>query len=258
MRDGAGLWPSVERRARSPYIAAMRFADPLIRGTLVRRYKRFLSDVEVDGGDVVVAHCANTGSMLSVKDPGSEVWLSPARNPQRKLRYTWELIRVGDALVGINTGLPNRLVEEAVRAGAMPELAGYETVRREVRYGRNSRIDLLLEGEGRPPCYVEVKNVTMKRGPGPGVPAQFPDAVTARGTKHLGELADMAAGGKRAVMVYLVQRPDCARFSIAADIDPAYAEALGKALAGGVEALCYGCRVSVEGVDVADPVPMDL
>jgi len=175
----------------------MLFPDPLIHGTLIRRYKRFLADVVLENGDTVTAHCANSGSMLSVDTPGSEVWLSPARNPDRKLRYTWELIRIGGALVGINTQHPNALVAEAVRDGAIAELVGYDSVRREVKYGRNSRIDLLLEAPDKPPCYVEVKNVTMKRGQAADDPVEFPDAVTGRGTKHLVELADMVAGGAR-------------------------------------------------------------
>ena len=236
----------------------MRFLDPLIPGTLIRRYKRFLSDVELECGETVTAHCPNPGSMLSVNDPGSAVWLSPARNPERKLRYTWELIRTGDGLVGINTGHPNALVEEAVRDGTIAELAGYGTCRREVRYGKNSRIDLLLEGGGRPPCYVEVKNVTMRRGAGREAPAEFPDAVTKRGTKHLKELAGMVGQGARGVMAYLVQREDCRRFAIAADIDPAYAEALARATAAGVDVVCYGCHVSTEGITVAKPVTMAL
>ncbi len=153
----------------------MRFPDALIRGTLVRRYKRFLADVALDTGAAVTAHCANSGSMMGVAEPGSEVWLSPARNPERKLRYSWEMIRVGDGLVGIHTGHPNRIVEEAVRAGGIAELAGYDDVRREVRYGRNSRIDLLIETGQRPPCYVEIKSVTLRRDGR----AEFPDAVTA-------------------------------------------------------------------------------
>ncbi len=236
----------------------MKFPDPLIRGTLIKRYKRFLADVELDSGEVVTAHCPNPGSMLSVNEPGSEVWLSPARNPERKLRYTWEMIRVGGALVGINTGHPNRLVEESVRTGAIAELAGYGSLRREVKYGRNSRIDLLLEDDGLPTCFVEVKNVTMKRGSGRAAPVEFPDSVTARGTKHLVELAQMAGQGQRAVMVYLVQREDGAKFSLAADIDPAYAATLDQAMAAGVEALCYGCTVSVTGIEVAAPVEMAL
>ncbi len=234
----------------------MQFPDPLIRGTLIRRYKRFMADVALTDGTTVTAHCANSGSMLSVKAPGSEVWLSPARNPDRKLRYTWELIRVGGHLVGINTGHPNRLVAEAVTDGTIAELAGYGGLRREVRYGRNSRIDLLLEEPDRPPCFVEVKNVTLRRDGDADGTAEFPDAVTERGAKHLKELADMAGQGARAVMVYLVQRPDCARFAVAADIDPAYAAALETARAAGVETLCYGCRVSETEIRVADPIPL--
>lgn len=238
----------------------MRFPDPLIRGRLVKRYKRFLSDIELDDGQVVVAHCANSGSMLSVKEPGSEVWLSPARNPERKLRYTWELIRVGDALVGINTGHPNALVAEAVADGTIVELTGYAAARREVKYGKNSRIDLLLEDDGKPSCYVEVKNVTLRRdgvGGGDGL-AEFPDAVTARGAKHLVELTDMVANGARAVMVYLVQRPDCDRFTVAADIDPDYAKALTAARAAGVEAVCYACTVTPEEIRVDRPLPLAI
>jgi sugar fermentation stimulation protein A len=229
-----------------------------VRGTLVRRYKRFLTDVELAGGEVVVAHCANPGSMLSVNAPGAEVWLSPARNPERKLRYTWELVRVGTGLVGINTAHPNRLVEEAIGAGTITELDGYSSLRREVKYGRNSRIDLLLEDDGRPDCYVEVKNVTMRRGEDDAAPAEFPDSVTARGTKHLAELSRMVAEGHRAVMVYLVQREDSRRFTIARDIDPVYAEALDDALASGVEVLCYGCRMSTTTIEVAAPIAFDL
>ena len=235
----------------------MRFPDPLIAGTLIRRYKRFLADVELAGGETVTAHCANSGSMLSVNEPGAEVWLSPARNPDRKLRYTWEMIRVGGALVGINTSLPNGLVADAIGDGSIPELGGYGSLRREVKYGRNSRIDLLLEGEGRRACYVEVKNVTMRRDLSPGAPVEFPDAVTARGTKHLGELSREAADGARAVMVYLVQRDDAERCAIARDIDPAYGDALDAALDAGVETLCYGCRLSQDGIDVTGPVAFD-
>ncbi len=235
----------------------MKYPDPLIPGTLVKRYKRFLSDVALADGETVVAHCANSGTMLSVKEPGAEVWLSPATNPARKLRYTWELIRIGDGLVGINTGLPNALVAEAVTAGAIPELADYEGLRREVEYGRNSRIDLLLSAPDRPPCYVEVKNVTMRRGLAPGTPAEFPDAVTARGTKHLVELTDMVDEGARAVMFYLVQREDCEEVRIADDIDPTYAAALTEAMSRGVEVLCYACRVRTDEVTVTHRLPMD-
>jgi sugar fermentation stimulation protein A len=236
----------------------MQFPDPLIRGTLVRRYKRFLTDVELADGSVVVAHCANPGSMLSVNEPGAEVWLSPARNPERKLRYTWELIRIGDGLVGINTAHPNGLVEEAVKAGKIAELTGYASLRREVKYGKNSRIDLLLEDDAKPPCYVEVKNVTMRRGGGGDDPAEFPDSVTKRGAKHLVELTDMVAEGARAVMVYLIQREDCQRFTVAGDIDPDYAAGLEAAMKAGVEAICYGCRMSPQEIEVDRALALDL
>jgi sugar fermentation stimulation protein A len=236
----------------------MKFPAPLVEGVLVQRYKRFLADVRLASGEVVVAHCANSGSMLSVKEPGSRVWLSPAADPERKLRYTWELIEVNGAMVGINTALPNRIVAEAIAAGQVGELAGYESLKREQKYGRNSRIDILLEGPGRPPCYVEVKNVTMRRGFSPSHPAEFPDAVTARGAKHLKELGDMAGRGARAVMFYLVQRTDCSRVRIAGDIDPAYENGLREALAAGVEALAYGCDVTPDGITVARALTLDL
>ena len=233
----------------------MKFPDPLIRGRLARRYKRFLADVELENGQVVVAHCANPGSMLGLVAPGSEVWLSPSRNPDRKLKFSWELIAVDGHLVGINTALPNGIVEEAIRAGAIAELTGYDNLRREVRYGRNSRIDILLESEGRPPCYVEVKNVHLKRGP---EAAEFPDSVTARGAKHLVELAEAVEAGSRSVMVYLVQRGDCTRFEIAADIDPEYDRTLRMAMARGVEALCYSCKVGPETIAVDRRLPLAL
>lgn len=151
----------------------MHFTSPLLRGVLIKRYKRFLADVTLENGEVVTAHCPNSGSMLSVDLPGSEVWLSRASNPKRKLGYTWELIRVGDDLVGINTNRPNALVAEAIESGTIAELAGYDAVRREVKYGQNSRIDLLLESPGRPQCYVEVKNVTLKRDSEPGGSSSF-------------------------------------------------------------------------------------
>jgi sugar fermentation stimulation protein A len=218
----------------------MRFPDPLVPGTLRRRYKRFLADVELPSGAELMAHCANPGSMLGLAEPGMAVWLSPSRNPERKLKYSWEIVAAKDGLVGINTSHPNTLVAEALAADRIPELAGYDRVRREVRYGRNSRIDLLLEGDGRPACYLEVKNVTLKRG---AAAAEFPDSVTARGTKHLEELAKVARSGARAVMLYLVQRGDCSHVEIAADIDPVYAEAFARARDRGVEAFAYDCRV---------------
>ena len=232
----------------------MKFPNPLLRGTLVRRYKRFMADVVLDTGETVTAHCANSGSMLSVNEEDAEVWLSPAQNPDRKLKYTWEMIRIGTTLVGINTSLPNKLVEEAIVAGKIKELKGYANLRREVKYGKNSRIDILLEDDTKPPCYVEVKNVTMKRDLDPKAPAEFPDAVTARGTKHLGELVDMVKAGNRAVMFYLVQREDSKSFTVADDIDPAYAKALARAIKAGVEVLCYACTLSPEDIRISRPL----
>lgn len=229
----------------------MRFAAPLIRGTLVRRYKRFLADVALAGGEIVTAHCPNSGSMLTVDLPGAEVWLSPAPDPRRKLAFTWELIRLGDTLVGINTARPNALAAEAIAGGAIAELDGYDTIRREIRCGRNARIDLLLEADDRPKCFVEVKNVTLQRPSRPGL-LEFPDCVTTRGVKHLVELATAVASGHRAAMLFLAQRSDGDFFAIAGDIDPGYATALKAAAAGGVEMLCYRCTVGLDEIRVAD------
>jgi len=232
----------------------MQFLSPLLRGTLLRRYKRFFADVELADGSVVTAHTANTGGMTGVAEPGMEVWLSRSDNPKRRLAWSWELTRVGDQLVGIHTGNPNRILPEALAAGMVPELAGYDSIRREVRYGTNSRVDLLLEAAERPPCYVEIKNVHLQRGNR----ALFPDAVTARGAKHLAELALIAGTGARAVMAYVVQRSDCDSFAIAEDIDPGYAEGLRQARAAGVEAICYACRVTTDAVVLDRPLPLQL
>lgn len=231
----------------------MRFEEELVPATLVRRYKRFLADVELENGEIVTAHCANSGSMMGLAVPGSRVWLSPNRNPKAKLGWRWEMEECGGGLVGINTSHPNRIVEEAIRAGQIPELAGYESLRREVPYGKNSRIDILLEGE-KGLCFVEVKNVTLRRGNR----AEFPDAVTARGAKHLDEMGEQVAQGHRAAMLYLVQREDCTEFSVAADIDPAYAAALTRARAAGVEAYAYACAMSPQEICIRCPLPVVL
>jgi sugar fermentation stimulation protein A len=236
---------------------AMRFPAPLIPATLVKRYKRFLADVVLPSGETVTAHCANPGSMIGLAPPGARVWLSKSDNPNRKLAHSWELIEVdlggGREFVGINTSLPNALAAEAIAAGRIPELAGYATSRREVKYGQNSRVDFLLESPGRPPCYVEIKNVHLMRAPGL---AEFPDAVTKRGAKHLVELSDMVAAGHRAVMLYLVQIGSAQRFQLARDIDPAYGRAYDTARCRGVEAIARRCRLTCEGIDVAEAVPI--
>lgn len=236
----------------------MRFPAPLIPATLVRRYKRFLADVQLPSGEVVTVHCANPGAMTGLQVAGAPVWLSVSPNPKRKLSHSWELIEVdlggGPELVGINTGHPNALAGEAIAAGAIPELAGYASVRREVRYGKASRVDFLLEHPERPPCYVEIKNVHLMRRAGL---AEFPDAVTKRGAKHLHELSAMAAAGARAVMLFLVQIGSAQRFTLARDIDPTYAAAFAMARAAGVEALARRCRLTCEGIEVSEPVPID-
>lgn len=235
----------------------MRFPTPLVRGRLVQRYKRFLADVVLDTGEAITAACPNTGTMLGLTAPGSAVWLSRSDKAGRKYAHTWELIEAdvggGPQLVGINTGLPNKLVAEAITGGRVKELQGYGGLRREVRYGVNSRIDMLLEETGRAPCYVEVKNVHMMRRAGL---AEFPDCRTERGVKHLVELGHMAAAGNRAVMVFLIQRADAERFSLAGDIDPTYAAAFATAAAAGVEALALACRMSAEEVAVDKAVPI--
>lgn len=236
------------------YFHHMKFFAPLLRATLIKRYKRFLSDHKFEDGTTVTAHCVNPGAMLGLTERGSETWLSLAHNPKRKLRYTWEMIRVAPGergLVGVNTAHPNGIVAEAIAAGEVPELAGYSSIRREVKYGENSRIDLLLEAGGVPPCYVEVKNVHLLRS---SRLAEFPDSVTKRGTKHLGELAKVAEAGGRAVMFYLVQRGDCDSFALAGDIDSAYSEAFYAARDSGVEAMCYACALSEGEIRIDRPL----
>ena len=231
----------------------MQFHAPLIKGFLIKRYKRFMADVELESGKSVTAHCANSGSMLSVNKPGSEVWLSPAKNPDRKLKFTWELIRTGSTLVGINTQHPNTLVTEAIQNKKIIELKGFSELKREVKYGENSRIDILLKDAKKGFCYVEVKNVTMRRNLSKTTPVEFPDAVTTRGAKHLIELSAMVKSGHRAVMFYLVQREDGnGGVTIARDIDPEYGKALDNAQNSGVEFLAYGCTVSTAEINVAN------
>lgn len=233
----------------------MKFASPLLRGKLVERYKRFLADIILDDGTKITAHCANPGSMLGLKEPGSTVWVSKASNEKRKLKYDFQIIEADKTLVAINTNNPNKLVEEAILDGTIKELSGYSKLTREVKYGVNSRIDILLQDEAKPDCYVEVKNVHLSRTKGL---MEFPDSVTTRGAKHLKELGNMVADGHRAVMVYLIQREDGETFTLAQDIDPAYAEAFREATSKGVEAIAYECHISLDEISVTKSLPIRL
>jgi sugar fermentation stimulation protein A len=224
---------------------------PLLKGTLLRRYKRFIADVRLQNGHVVAAHCPNSGSMETCSEPDRPVYLSRHHDdPKRRLKYTWEIIDMPSCLVGVNTLVPNRLVKMAAGEGAIPELTGYETIRPEVKYGAHSRIDLLLERNGTK-CFVEVKNCTLVTG---GT-AYFPDAVTARGLKHLVELQEQVRRGDRAVMFYLVQRMDAETFRPADHIDPDYGRELRKAVKKGVEILVYDVRIDLNGISLNRRLP---
>ncbi len=229
----------------------MDFPQPLKRGQLVQRYKRFLADIVLEDGSEITAHCPNPGAMLGLNMPGLPVWVSRSPDPKRKLAHTLELVEVDGGLVGINTMHPNRLVAEALAADAIPELTGYATHRREVKYGQASRVDFLLEAPDRPRCWLEIKNCHLRRT---GSLAEFPDCVAARSTKHLRELEAMVAEGDRAVALFVVQRTDCDAFSACHDLDPAFARGLDSAANAGVEVLVYGCDISPERVKIARPM----
>ncbi|MBW3098143.1 DNA/RNA nuclease SfsA [Pseudohoeflea coraliihabitans] len=232
----------------------MRFLRPLVPARLIRRYKRFLFDAELDSGEIITGSCPNTGSMAGLTTPGSRIWLEPHDSPTRKYRHSLELVEAAGTLVGINTGRPNRLAEEAISLGLAGSLSEYTTIRREQKYGRQSRIDLLLSGDGLPDAYVEVKNVHFCRG---DMLAEFPDSVTSRGARHLDELGDMAEAGYRAVMLYLIQRQDCDRLCLCRDLDPAYAAAFDRAMKRGVEACAIRCKITSEEITPEIRVPID-
>lgn len=238
----------------------MRFEAPLIKASLIKRYKRFLVDATLETGEVVTAHCPNTGSMMGLLEEGADVWLSPAADPNRKLKYTLEMIQTPDSLVGVHTGRPNKLVKDAIENGQLDEhFADRASLKAEQKYGENSRIDLLIEekkpSEGGRKCFIEIKNVTLRQQD----KALFPDSVTARGAKHLAELTAEVEKGNRAVMFYLVQRQDCKTFSPAADIDPHYTRELAKAVAAGVEVLAYTCHLDPEiGIELSAPLTVDI
>lgn len=232
----------------------MQFQTPLVRATLIRRYKRFLADILLPDGREVVAHCANPGAMTGLAEPGTIVWAEPNDDPKKKLDWAWKLAELpGGHFACVDTGLANRVVEEALQAGRIKGLAGYAARRREVPYGEASRVDFLLTGASRRDAYVEVKSVTLKRR---GDLAEFPDTVTKRGARHLDELAAMVAAGQRAVLLYLVMRTDCAEVAVAGDIDPAYGTAFARANTGGVEMLAISAQISPAGIMVAKSLPV--
>lgn len=230
----------------------MFFKEKLIHGTLIKRYKRFLTDVKLDDGTVVVAHCTNSGSMKSCLEEGAEVYLSPVNNPKRKTKFTWEMIKINDRWVGIHTGRPNQLAVEAVRNGDIPGLTGYTEVRPEVKI-QDSRLDVMAKND-QETCFIEVKNVTLKEGKY----ALFPDAVTTRGRKHLETLIRLKEEGYRAVMLYIVQRMDVEVFTPALEIDPGYSETLKKAVDRGVEVFPVQAEVSPEGIVLGKVLPFEI
>jgi sugar fermentation stimulation protein A len=225
-----------------------------VEGILLQRYKRFMADIRLSDGTVVTAHCPNSGSMKECSEPGSTVYLSESNNPARRLRYTWELIAMPTSLVCVNTLVTNKLVRQAVTGGLVPALAGYGSVRSEVNTGRGSRIDLVLDEEGQPSCFVEVKSCTLVQS----ATACFPDAVTARGLKHLKELQEEVSLGNRGVMFFLIQRMDATIFKPADHIDAAYGRGLRDAVRNGVELQCYDVTLTREQIGLRRPVPVQL
>ncbi|MFK8067290.1 MAG: DNA/RNA nuclease SfsA [Gammaproteobacteria bacterium] len=236
----------------------MEFESLLIKGILIKRYKRFLADITLDNGSQITAHTPNTGSMRGCSEPGSTVWLRDTKNPDRKYPLSWEMVEATsnsntNVLVGINTLLSNSLVEEAIRNGVVTELQGYDQIRREVKYGEeNSRIDLLLEHNEKPACYVEVKNVTLVEDN----IAYFPDAVTKRGSKHLRELIAMVEQGHRAIIFYCIQRNDVREVQPADEIDPEYGQLLRTAINSGIEAIAYSAKISPVEIELVKSIPV--
>lgn len=234
----------------------MKFDHPLIEGRLIKRYKRFLADIELLDGAIITAHCPNTGSMTGCAAPGSTVWLSRSNNPNRKYPLTWEIMKnEAGTLIGINTSLSNRLVKEAIENGVISDLSGYDKIRTEVRFGlENSRVDLLLESlKGQSNCYVEVKNATASIMNGIAV---FPDAVSVRGTKHLRELITVVENGERAVLCYCVQRGDVEVVQPADQIDPLYGSTLRLAMGRGVEVIAYSAEINPDGIALKKNIPI--
>lgn len=234
----------------------MNYNSPLIEGRLIKRYKRFLADVELASGEVITVHCANTGAMTGCQPAHARVWLSRSANSKRKYPHSWELVELEQgAMACINTAVTNRLALEAINNGQIKELAGYQQCHTEVRYGQEgSRVDLLLESPGTQ-CYVEVKHVTLKLDNGM---AAFPDAVTLRGQKHLRELMEQVRAGQQAALLFIIMRDDVDAFCPAEQVDPHYAQLLRLAAEQGVLILAYRARIDSQSIQVHAPVPVHL
>lgn len=230
----------------------MHFSKPLVEGILLKRYKRFLSDIKLSNGEIIIAHCTNSGSMKSCLEENARVYISPVDDPNRKTKFTWEMIEINNSWVGINTANPNQIAFESVQKNLIPELSGYDIVKREVKFG-DSRFDIMAENANEI-CFVEVKNVTYKNGDY----ALFPDAITSRGLKHLNTLREVKAAGYRAVMLYVIQRVDVKIFGPAADIDIEYTKGLKEAMNAGVEILAYQVKVSPEEIQIFRKLPVEI
>ena len=231
----------------------MKFSNNLIKATFVKRYKRFFSDHILENGQLITAHCPNTGAMTGVAKEGITSWLSQSDDPKRKLKWTWELTQESNTIVGVNTHNPNKIIQEAINNQEIKELLNYKTLKREVKYGVNSKIDIFLQDDNKVNCYVEIKNVHLSREKGL---AEFPDGITSRGTKHLKELANVAKNGDRAVMLYLIQRNDCNYFKIAEDIDIEYGKAFIDALNAGVEVICIDTILNISEINIGKKIKL--
>ena len=231
----------------------MKFSNNLIKAKFIKRYKRFFSDHILENGQVVTAHCPNTGAMTGVAKEGITSWLSESNDPKRKLKWTWELTQENDTIVGVNTHNPNKIIQEAINNKEIKELLNYKILKREVKYGVNSKIDIFLQDDNKVNCYVEIKNVHLSREKGV---AEFPDGITSRGTKHLKELANVAKDGDRAVMLYLIQRNDCNYFKIAEDIDIEYGKAFIDALNAGVEVICIDTILNTSEINIGKKIKL--
>ena len=233
----------------------MKFQKKLIKAKFLKRYKRFFSEHVLEDNTTVIAHCPNPGAMTGIAIAGVTSWLSIQENPKRKLKWTWELVNINNNLIGINTHNPNNIVAEAIKDNKIKEVLGYKTLSREAKYGQNSKIDILLEYENKEDCYLEVKNVHLSRYK---EIAEFPDSVTERGKKHLIELSNVVLSGKRAILLFLIQRNDTKLFKIAKDIDPKYFVEFEKALSVGLEVICLSCNITPEEINIGPRVKLSV